>query len=103
MLPLDDGRLPWHKSPAKLAVLLLLSMSAGLVLAALLLQLVLEKSPNQGWLSATTASRLIKVGHATVARIGVSYSFAFARIQHAVPALHYVHALTAVQLMACHA
>jgi hypothetical protein len=67
LLPLEDSRLPWHKSPAKLAVLLLWVLSAGLVLAALLLQLVLEKSPNQGRLAATTASRLIKVGHATVA------------------------------------
>jgi hypothetical protein len=66
LLPLDDSRLPWHKSPAKLAVLLLLVLSAGLVLAALLLQLVLEKSPNQGSLAARTASRLIKVGHALI-------------------------------------
>jgi hypothetical protein len=66
LLPLDDSRLPWHKSPAKLAVLLLLVMSAGLVLAAILLQVVLEKSPNHGRLATTTVSRLIKVSCSTL-------------------------------------
>jgi hypothetical protein len=69
MLPLDDSRLPWHKSPAKLAVLLLLLLSAGLVMAAILLQVVLEKNHNHGQLASTTVSRLIKVGCSTAARL----------------------------------